>query len=500
MGGRVDMRYYNLDWSNVFLITSTETMLGIDEFSRFVIENEIENIFWSQPSEAFLKERNTKLRFPDSKIFLVFVGHVMYWSDSWGYWKVEDFLESYENRIFFAINRLKEKYADQIYWKDSVGSLYEDAKYEEYTLEEEFESSVKFFNGCIQNSKSSKVIMDHAKKKGFRMIDEMLISEEAGFVNFDDYSDGKEFRAPNKQTLESVRLLENLEYSLKFKDKTHALLFAVLLWRKEKLKEIQSNNIPPEKLDLIYSDLLMFMPRVSYTGFNRISNQEEVKRMILENSSYSLLGFYDQSNEAFQFSELKLYVDGSSILHNGQKRGYQDENKLYPDISYLEDCLRDLETISIMVTGVYIDSGTVRLLKNSNNEIWKRYQNIADKYSLTPTFTDEKADERLIHKLRDDPNCFVITNDGFDEYNLSESEKGRLIFFQRSKKGRYTFYLNNRTKINKFLGDKNLQLRKYLNIKPLRELGNWPYRDSYDSFEIQSYSNELFQKLKEKKG
>ena len=177
------MRYYNLNWSEVFLISSTEIKLEIDDFTRYIMENKVENIFWSQPSEKLLKERNIKLRFDDSKLFLIFVGQCIYWSDSWGFNKIEDFQESYSNNMFFAINRLREEYKGKVYWQDSVGSIYEDAKDRGYSIEDEFEESVKFFEGYVASKEISSVIMKYANEKGFRTVNEVLISDRAGFSN-----------------------------------------------------------------------------------------------------------------------------------------------------------------------------------------------------------------------------------------------------------------------------------------------------------------------------
>ena len=489
------MRYYNLNWSEVFLISSTEIKLEIDEFSRFIIENRIENIFWSQPSEELLKERNVNLRFNDSKIFLIFVDQCIYWSDSWGFYQIEDFRESESNGTFFAINRLREEYKGKVYWQDSVGSIYEDSKDSGYSLGDDFEKSVRFFDGYVAPNIISKTIMKYAHEKGFRTINEVFIADRARFLDIDDYSDGREFKAPDKSTLESFRALEKLKYHMSLKNKTNALLFAVLLKIKAKLKEKVSDKNSSVKLDEIWEAFSTFMPKNNYVDFSIIPSLEGLRKVILENSSYSLIGFYDHSNDAFQFSELNLYIDASNILHNGSKKGYPNKNSLNPNITYLKECLRDLRTNSIEITGIYIDSRTVRLLKNSGTDTWQEYLKIAKKCKVTPTLEGEEADKRLIQKIRDDPNCYVITNDGFDVYNLGENEKRRLISFRRSDSSTYSFYMSDRTDINLFLGKKNLEFKEYLKIEPLTKLGNWPYEDDYDSWEIESFSNNLFQKL-----
>lgn len=338
-----------------------------------------------------------------------------------------------------------------------MGSIYEDAKDRGYSIEDEFEESVKFFEGYVASKEISSVIMKYANEKGFRTVNEVLISDRAGFSNIRDYSDGRDFMAPDKSTLESFRALEKLKYYMSLKNKTNALLFAVLLKMKAKVKETESGKIPSVKLDEIWEALSTFMPTNNYVDFSIIRSLEELRKVILENSSYSLIGFYDHSNDAFQFSELKLYVDASNILHNGSKKGYPNKNSPNPNITYLKECLRDLKTNSIEVTGIYIDSGTLRSIRNSGTDTWEEYKKVVKMYKITPTFEGEEADNRLIQKIRDDPNCYVITNDGFGKYDLNDNQRGRLISFQRSKSGNYRFYMFNRTDINEFLGKKDLE-------------------------------------------
>ena len=491
MGGGVDLRYYYLNWSEIFLISSVEIRLEIDEFSKFIIENKVENIFLSEPSKEFLKQRNIKLRFDDSRVFFIFVEHCAYWSDSWGFYEIEDFRESESNGTFFAINRLREEYKGKVYWQDSVGSIYEDSKNSGYSLGDDFEKSVRFFDGYVAPNIISTTIMKYAHEKGFRTINEVLTADKAGFLDIDDYSDGREFKAPDKSTLESFRALEKLKYHMSLKNKTNALLFAVLLKIKAKLKEKESDNNFSVKLDEIWDALSTFMPKNNYVDFSIIPSLDELRKVIIENSSYSLIGFYDRSNDAFQFSELKLYVDASNILHNGSKKGYPNKSSPTPNITYLKECLRDLKTNSIKVTGIYIDSGTLRSIKNSGPDTWKEYTKIVNIYKITPTFEGEEADNRLIQKIRDDPNCYVITNDGFGNYDLNDNQRGRLISFQRSKSGSYRFYMFDRTNINEFLGKKNQYLEEFLKIKPLRDLGNWPYKDAYETWEIEIFGSVL---------
>ena len=95
----------------------------------------------------------------DSRVFFIFVEHCAYWSDSWGFYEIEDFRESESNGTFFAINRLREEYKGKVYWQDSVGSIYEDSKNSGYSLGDDFEKSVRFFDGYVAPNIISTTIM-----------------------------------------------------------------------------------------------------------------------------------------------------------------------------------------------------------------------------------------------------------------------------------------------------------------------------------------------------
>ena len=126
------------------------------------------------------------------------------------------------------------------------------------------------------------------------------------------------------------------------------------------------------------------------------------------------------------------------------------------------------------------------------------YFDICNNYEVTPTLTEEKADERLIKKLRDDPNCFVITNDSYDEYELTGLEKERLIRFERTGSN-YNFEMENGSKFIDHLKTIDNEIKKFLNITPFHDLGKWP-KVSFDESEIQLFSIKFSHKLIEEEG
>ena len=154
------IRCYDIDLARTYLINSIESELPIEDFGRYVLDNKIENVFrYNKPTIEFLNERRVSLKFKESILFVCFHNQNLFWTDSWGYTDINDFLESYANHIFFAINRLKEKYNNQQNWADPVGHIYEEVKANNYVSEGELEESVKFFDGDLVEASISKNII-----------------------------------------------------------------------------------------------------------------------------------------------------------------------------------------------------------------------------------------------------------------------------------------------------------------------------------------------------
>ena len=130
------IRCYDIDLARTYLINSLESELPIDDFGRYVLDNKIENVFRYKPTIEFLNERRVSLKFKESILFVCFHNQNLFWTDSWGYTDINDFLESYDNQIFFAIYESKEKYKDQVNWEDSVGQIYEEVRVHNYTSKE----------------------------------------------------------------------------------------------------------------------------------------------------------------------------------------------------------------------------------------------------------------------------------------------------------------------------------------------------------------------------
>jgi hypothetical protein len=468
------------------LINSLESELPIDDFGRYVLDNKIENVFRYKPTIEFLNERRVSLKFKESILFVCFHNQNLFWTDSWGYTDINDFLESYDNQIFFAIYESKEKYKDQVNWEDSVGQIYEEVKAHNYTSKEELEDSVKFFIGNLVDASVYRNIIQYVKEHRFRRIDELITSVSGGFANLEDYVEAKESRIPNIQTLQSYRLVEELTNYFDFKNWTEALLFAVLLkLKKEEDEETESERMMVD-LDKIFYKLRNYLPKNNNTKFPKIAKKEDLEDIFLKRSAFSWIGFYSPANKSFEYSPMKLYIDGSNIVHNGRKRGEINKNLVRPVVSYLGDCISCLEKIGISPAGIYIDARTNWSINKGNEVEKKEYKEFKFRYNTKLTLYNEKADERLIQKLKDDPNCFVISNDSFDEYNLNDAEKGRLISFERTESG-YVFRNSNGNLINDLIDSKNNDFEQYVKIMPLNNLDNWPYPEKYDSLAIDSF-------------
>ena len=480
------IRCYDIDLARTYLINSIESELPIDDFSQYVLNNKIENVFRYKPTIEFLNERRVSLKFKESILFVCFHNQNLFWTDSWGYIDINDFLESYDNQIFFAINRLKEKYKDQVNWEDSVGQIYEEAKAYNYTTKEELEDSVTFFDGHLVGASVYRNIIQYANEHRFRRIDELITSVSGGFANLEDYIEAKESRIPNIQTLQSYRLVEELTNYFDFKNWTEALLFAVLL----KLREEEDVETESERrmvdLDKIFYKLRNYLPKINNTNFPKIAKKEDLEDIFQKRSAFSWIGFYSPANKSFEYSKVKLYLDGSNIIHNGQKSGQEGRNRSEPQLSYLKECIISLEKIGISPAGIYVDPGTARVINNISDDVKKEYIEIMGRFNGTVSLNDEKADERLIKKLKDDLNCFVISNDSYGEYSLNDAEKARLISFERNG-SEYVFRTSNGNLINDLIDSKNNDFEKYVKIMPLNDLSEWPYLEKYDSLRIDNF-------------
>ena len=480
------IRCYDIDLSRTYLINSIESELPIYDFGRYVLDNKIENVFKYKPTKEFLNERRVSLKSKESILFVCFHNQNLFWTDSWGYTDINDFLESYDNHIFYAINKLKEKYKDQLNWADPVGHIYEDVKADNYVSEGELVESVKFFDGDLVEASISKNIIQYAKEHCFRRIDELITSMSEGFANHQDYIEARELRIPNNQTLQSYRLVEELTNNFDFKNWTEALLFAVLLKLKREMNEGTESGRIMVDLDKVSHKLRNYLPKIDNPNFPKIARKEDLEDILLKRPAFSWLGFYSSSNKSFEYSPMKLYIDGSNIVHNGRKKGADNRNSIKPEINYLKDCIRCLENINIIPAGIYIDAETARVISNISDNAKEEYQKIMRQFEGTPSLYGEKADERLIKKLKDDPNCFVISNDSYGEYNLNDAEKARSISFERNGH-EYVFKTLKGKLINDLIDSKKNNFEKYLKIMSLEELGKWPYPERYDYLAVNSF-------------
>ena len=116
-----------------------------------------------------------------------------------------------------------------------------------------------------------------------------------------------------------------------------------------------------------------------------------------------------------------------------------------------------------------------------------------DGITVTETVKNETADVKLIQKLIDDPSCYVVSNDSFEEFNLLKSQRRRLINFERMDDGKYRFFAQ--TDDQKDMDPKEIYtnktkgLERYEDVTSLENIGKWTYPDRYDYEEISEFLN-----------
>ena len=493
-----ELNYYKVEIDNVSLNSTFELMMDIVEFSKFIRNNGIYNIFISEFSEKFTSIKKIKPKFKDSEIFFAFDCNkvLMLWTDSWGCDFIEDYEESWENGIFHTINRLQKEYSGSDDWMDSTGHKYLQLSLSGYKKSEDVEESVKFFQGFLVEYKKYKKAREYSKKGGFTDITQLIISSNAAFENVYDYYEAMEMKAPDMNTLLSMRLIEGLTHEYKFKDYTSALLFAVMLKLNKSKKD--SKGELKKSLHEIRRELEGYLPKKVCKGFREVQSDKDIIDIIQNEYLFSKIGFYNERNNNFYFSKLKIYIDASNVIHNGQRKGGKNENTDKPKIKFLEECIRSLEEQGIKVIGIYLDSNKYESIMLENKELKTQYEELKKelnnrRISVTETMKGEIADERLIGKLKDDQSCYVISNDFYGEFNLSETQRKRLINFERMTEGKYRFFIQSTDhkdiELRSIYSNKTEKLDKYEGVTSLKKIGDWPYPDKYEYFEIITFLN-----------
>ena len=266
-------------------------------------------------------------------------------------------------------------------------------------------------------------------------------------------------------------------------------------------------------LDEIKRGLEKYTPKNVYEGFRKVENDKDIIDMIQNEYGFSIIGYYNQRNKYFYFSKLEIYIDASNVIHNGQRRGGKNTNTVSPKIEFLDECIKSLREHGIKVKGAFLDYSKNDWLKlesikstidSSSNELPKselefnKYQElkkklIGDGITVTETVKNETADAKLIQKLIDDPSCYVVSNDSFEEFNLLKSQRRRLINFERMDDGKYRFFAQ--TDDQKDMDPKEIYtnktkgLERYEDVTSLENIGKWTYPDRYDYEEISEFLN-----------
>jgi hypothetical protein len=497
-----ELKYHMVRSDDTFLSSEIKITMEIGAFTKYIRDNGIENVFVSKFSGEFVKLKDKSPSFNDSIIFFTFDCNkiMMLWTDSLGFSSIEDYEESIKNQIFTMIIYFKQQYPDLEQWQDSIGTIYEHLRLVGYKESDDVKDSVEFFQGYLFSYLEYKKVRDYGKDHCFNNITEMINSQRGGFENCEDYNEAEYLKAPNIQTLRSMRLTMEIEHNFHFVDYTSSLLFAVMLKIRRRLKDPEKGELKSKLLD-IRRELFMHMPRNQYKGFRNIETDQDLENILESEFGFSTIGSYSKQYKEFNFFLFKIYIDGSNIIHNGQREGGKTANLKYPKISYLEDCIRCLGEEEIKVTGVYLDYSKNESLKYTYPEQFQEYQNLKrslknKKVRVTETVDGETADDRLISKLKDDETCYVISNDTYRDYDLSKSDKRRVINFERSEGGKYRFFARNDKKeeieLKKLFEVNEDKFDKYERVTSLKSIGTWPYPDKCDYFEILTFLGEQF--------
>lgn len=512
---------------HIMKINLITTKMEINEFTNYIIQNKVNNIYVAEFASFESINGRYLPEFEDSQIFYVLDNKCqLLWTDSKGFYCIDDYLESkglnsfvindHENfniynegiNIFQFIDNYKKKYEDIDIWNNSPGKIYYRLRNANYKSFIDAAKSIDFFEGCIIDRNIYNKLAGYYNSNRFSNITDVIISYRGEFNNSYEIDEAQNYMAPDIKTFESIKLVKMLNNLMKFKDLTVSLLFALMIKYKHEMetKYHKKENIDIT-IDKLFEMLKMYMPKSKCKDFRIVNSSEELTKILRENLQFSLIGFLnysDSSDVKFTFSSLKIYIDGSNIIHNGAHKnngGIKNNNIKKPDVSFLSELIDNLKQKKISIYGIYIDINTIRYLNDHDRKEYDKYLKFKKTSPLIKTMEtlpDEKADERLIQKLKDEPNCFVISNDSFEEYNLSDAEKFRLINFDRNPGSYNLFNSVNHEHLERIFEDNEKRLERYTSIENLKNLGEWPYRDKYDCFNVDNYIPNIINKISQK--
>lgn len=477
------MNYYEVTSGGFFADAECKVEISLypQDFLAFVKDNKISDIYVIETDDPFISERKVVKTSKCNYLFAATHGNVICFLDPMGYADIETLKKSIKNRSFYIINELKEK-DHSAYWADDTGTIYRRLEERGYGTEVQIMSAYRFLEGDIHLSYGEFVKCEEkAKKGGFRTMRELCISKSAGFKDRSDYEDAKELRAPNIQTLEAYRLLDEIKHQFKYSSLSESLLTGVIAYLvAENLeKEETEAFIDLGKIDYLYR---YWQPEQRNEELSKFKTEEDVENFLLSPRG-RLLGYYSPANKQFQFSLARIYVDGSNVAFKGRRKGDNNKGLEIPDVQVLSNCYDQVLSESFGPVKIIVDGLVAKHILNEGTESNKKiYNELRFSGKLEATITGETADDTLIRKMRDDPHAYVVVNDDYaKDHHVTDRDLEHIINVRFSDDSfeLYSQGYENLTKWKDLLTNWKERRATLFHIK---KLGVWPYTEGrFDS-------------------
>ena len=456
-----------------------EISLYPQDFLKFVKDHNLTDIYVVDKDDPFVVGKNIVMKSKCGYFFAATYDNAICFLDPMGYSDLESLDESIENNSFYAINQIKDEDHSE-YWSNDTGKIYRWLSEAGYDEEAKIKRAYRFLEGNIDilTYDEFEKCEGKAKEGGFRTLSELCVSKDAGFKDKMDYDEAKELKAPDAQSLEAHRLLEEIQLELDYDNISESLLAGVIIHLATESGGTEEGEVFID-LNRIYHLYRHWQPEKPRDEFNRFKKEEDVEAF-LQSSKGRLLGYHSPSNKQYQYSLARIYVDGANVAFKGAKRGDGSMGLKYPDIQVLKGCYDQLQNESFGPVKIIIDGKVARHILNEDTENnVNTYKELNRSGKLEATLMGETADDALIRKIRDDPHAYIVVNDDYSkDHNLTGRDLEHLINIS---------FLENKLQFYG-TGYENLKKRRDLFSKwkgcgttlfNLRKLGMWPYGEGW---------------------
>ena len=295
------------------LDTAAKVVISLypQDFLKFVKDHSLTDVYMVDKDDPFVVGKNIVMKSKCGYFFAATCDNVICFLDPMGYRDLESLDESLENNSFYAINEIKNENHSE-YWSNDTGTIYRRLSGNGYDDEAKIKRAYRFLEGNIGILTYDEFVKCEGKAKegGFRTLSELCVSRAAGFKNKADYDDAKELKAPDAQSLEAHRLLEEIQLELDYDSISESLLAGVIMHLATEKRGIGKGEVFID-LNKIYYLYRYWQPEKHMDELNRFKKEEEVEAF-LQSSKGRLLGYYSPS----QRKAIRFFSTFQAYFHN----------------------------------------------------------------------------------------------------------------------------------------------------------------------------------------